>query len=147
MMMKKAALAALLSTLGAAAIPAHAADTELNVYSARHYQTDEALYGNFTKQTGIKVNRIEAKEDELLERIRNEGVNSPADVFVTVDVSRLAYADEMGIFAPVKSEILEQRIPDNLRTERWFSFSKRARIIVYTGTGSGRTGANLRTAG
>lgn len=131
MMMKKAALAALLSTLGAAAIPAHAADTELNVYSARHYQTDEALYGNFTKQTGIKVNRIEAKEDELLERIRNEGVNSPADVFVTVDVSRLAYADEMGIFAPVKSEVLEQRVPDNLRTERWFSFSKRARIIVY----------------
>lgn len=81
MMMKKAALAALLSTLGAAAIPAHAADTELNVYSARHYQTDEALYGNFTKQTGIKVNRIEAKEDELLERIRNEGVEQPCGRF------------------------------------------------------------------
>ena len=131
MMMKKAAVTALLSALGIAATAAHAADTELNIYSARHYQTDDALYATFTQQTGIKVNRIEAKEDELLERIRNEGANSPADVFVTVDVSRLAHADELGIFAPVKSAVLEQRIPDNLRTERWFSFSKRARIIVY----------------
>ena len=130
-MMKKATLAALLSSLAFAAPSAWAADTELNVYSARHYQTDEALYGNFTKQTGIKVNRIEAKEDELLERIRNEGANSPADIFVTVDISRLANADKMGIFAPVKSAVLEERIPANLRTERWFSFSQRARIIVY----------------
>ena len=131
MMKKKAAVTALLSTFGLAALTVHAADTELNIYSARHYQTDEALYGNFTKQTGIKVNRIEAKEDELLERIRNEGANSPADVFITVDVSRLAHADQMGIFAPVKSALLDERIPANLRTERWFSFSTRARIIVY----------------
>jgi iron(III) transport system substrate-binding protein len=131
MMMKKAVFTALLSTSALAAFGVHAADTELNIYSARHYQTDEALYGNFTKQTGIKVNRIEAKEDELLERIRNEGANSPADVFITVDVSRLAHADQMGIFAPVKSALLDERIPANLRTERWFSFSTRARIIVY----------------
>lgn len=131
MFMKKAAVTALLLTFGLAALSVHAADTELNIYSARHYQTDEALYGNFTKQTGIKVNRIEAKEDELLERIRNEGANSPADVFITVDVSRLAHADQMGIFAPVKSALLDERIPANLRTERWFSFSKRARLIVY----------------
>ncbi|WP_088178582.1 Fe(3+) ABC transporter substrate-binding protein [Thauera terpenica] len=129
--MKKAVFTALLSTSALAAFGVHAADTELNIYSARHYQTDEALYGNFTKQTGIKVNRIEAKEDELLERIRNEGANSPADVFITVDVSRLAHADQMGIFAPVKSALLDERIPANLRTERWFSFSTRARIIVY----------------
>jgi hypothetical protein len=68
----------------------------LNLYSARHYQTDEALYANFTKQTGIKINRIEAKEDELLERIRNEGANSPADIFLTVDAARLAKADDSG---------------------------------------------------
>ena len=131
MMMKKAVFTALLSTSALAAFGVHAADTELNIYPARPYQTDEALYGNFTKQTGIKVNRIEAKEDELLERIRNEGANSPADVFITVDVSRLAHADQMGIFAPVKSALLDERIPANLRTERWFSFSTRARIIVY----------------
>ncbi len=131
MMMKKAVVTALLSALGLTVLSAQAADVELNVYSARHYQTDEALYANFSKETGIKINRIEAKEDELLERIRNEGENSPADIFITVDASRLAYADQMGIFAPVKSAVLDERIPANLRTERWFSFSKRARIIVY----------------
>ena len=102
----------------------------LNLYSARHYQTDEALYADFTKQTGIKINRIEAKEDELLERIRNEGANSPADIFLTVDAARLAKADELGLFAPVKSKLLEQRIPPNLRSPDWFAFSTRARVIV-----------------
>ncbi|MBS1159962.1 MAG: extracellular solute-binding protein, family 1 [Proteobacteria bacterium] len=104
---------------------------ELNLYSARHYQTDEALYSNFTKQTGIKINRIEGKEDELLERIRNEGANSPADIFITVDAARLAKAHELGLFAPVASPKLESRIPSHLRTEDWFSFSTRARVIVY----------------
>ena len=117
-----AALALLASTAQAA---------ELNLYSARHYQTDEALYSNFTKQTGIKINRIEGKEDELLERIRNEGSNSPADIFLTVDAARLAKAHELGLFAPVSSKILESRIPAHLRTEDWFSFSTRARVIVY----------------
>ena len=96
------------------AVTAGAAD-ELNLYSARHYQTDEALYANFTKQTGIKINRIEGKEDELLERIKNEGANSPADVFITVDAARLAQADALGLFAPVKSKFLEERIPAHLR--------------------------------
>lgn len=122
-------LAALL--LGAAALQAAAADTELNLYSARHYQTDEALYSNFTAKTGIKINRIEGKEDELLERIRNEGANSPADVFITVDAARLSAADAAGVFAPVKSDALKAAIPDHLHTDRWFSFSTRARVIVY----------------
>lgn len=130
-MIKKALATALLAGFGLHGTAALAADTELNIYSARHYQTDDALYGNFTKQTGIKVNRIEAKEDELLERIRNEGTNSPADLFITVDASRLAHADQMGIFAPVKSAVLEQRIPAHLRAENWFSYSTRARVIVY----------------
>jgi len=109
----------------------HAEEKVLNLYSARHYQTDESLYTGFTRQTGIKINRIEGKEDELLERIRNEGVNSPADILLTVDAARLAAAHEMGLFAPVKSKWLESRIPANLRAEDWFSFSKRARVIVY----------------
>ena len=104
---------------------------ELNLYSARHYQTDEALYANFTKQTGIKINRIEGKEDELLERIKNEGSNSPADIFLTVDAARLAKAHELGLFTPVSSKTLEARIPAHLRTEDWFAFSTRARVIVY----------------
>lgn len=110
---------------------AFAEEKLLNLYSARHYQTDEALYANFTKQTGIKINRIEGKEEELLERIRNEGANSPADILLTVDASRLAKAHELGLFTPVKSQILESRIPAHLRTEDWFSFSTRARVIVY----------------
>ena len=110
---------------------AHAQEKVLNLYSARHYQTDEALYEGFTKKTGIKINRIEGKEDELLERIKNEGANSPADVLITVDAARLAAAHEMGLFAPVKSKILESRIPAHLRADDWFSFSTRARVIVY----------------
>ena len=125
-----------LPTLIAAALvsltqPASAEEKVLNLYSARHYQTDEALYANFTQQTGIKINRIEGKEDELLERIKNEGANSPADVFLTVDAARLAKAHELGLFAPVASKTLESRIPAHLRTEDWFSFSTRARVIVY----------------
>ncbi|MCK2094737.1 Fe(3+) ABC transporter substrate-binding protein [Thauera aromatica] len=127
-MIKKAVLASLLSAIGSTTVVA--AD-ELNIYSARHYQTDEQLYGNFTKQTGIKINRIEAKEDELLERVRTEGANSPADIFITVDASRLAKADELGIFQPVKSATLEARIPAHLRADNWFSYSTRARIIVF----------------
>lgn len=113
--------------------PALAQDSVVNLYSARHYQTDEALYTNFTKSTGIKVNLIEGGEDALMERIRNEGVNSPADVFITVDVGRLWRAEQLGLFAPVKSKTLESRIPANYRDPdgNWFGFSRRARIIVY----------------
>ena len=119
-----------LSVLAFAA-SAFAEDKVLNLYSARHYQTDEALYADFTRDTGIKINRIEGKEDELLERIRNEGANSPADVLLTVDAARLAKAHELGLFSPVRSKVLEARIPAHLRTEDWFSFSTRARVIVY----------------
>ena len=113
------------------ATAAHAEDKVLNLYSARHYQTDEKLYDNFTKQTGIKINRIEGKEEELMERIRNEGANSPADVFITVDAARLGTADALGLFAPVKSKLLEARIPAHLHTDTWFAFSTRARVIIY----------------
>ncbi len=110
---------------------AQADDKVLNLYSARHYQADEALYSNFTKQTGIRINRIEGKAHELLERIRNEGANSPADVFLTVDAASLAVADAWGVFAPVKSNVLESRIPAHLRSDNWFAFSTRARMIIY----------------
>ena len=103
----------------------------VNVYTARHYQTDEALYADFTRQTGIKVNRIEGKEDELLERVRNEGASSPADIFITVDASRLELADKAGVLAPAQSKALEARVPAHLRTPNWTAFSTRARVIVY----------------
>ena len=112
---------------------ASAQDKVLNLYSSRHYQTDEALYANFTKQTGIKINRIEGGEDPLIERIRNEGARSPADVLITVDAGRLWRAEQVGLFQPVKSATLESRIPANLREPSglWYGFSTRARVIAY----------------
>jgi iron(III) transport system substrate-binding protein len=110
-----------------------AQDKVLNLYSSRHYQTDEALYSGFTKLTGIKVNRIEAGEDALIERIRNEGARSPADVLVTVDAGRLWRAEQLGLFQPVKSATLDARIPASFREPNglWYGFSLRARIIAY----------------
>jgi iron(III) transport system substrate-binding protein len=104
----------------------------LNLYSARHYSTDEALYSNFEKQTGIKINRIEAGEDALLQRIKAEGANSPADVFLTVDAGRLWIADQEGLFAPVQSKVLNERIPAQFRlaSGTWYGFSSRARVMV-----------------
>ena len=105
----------------------------VNIYSSRHYQTDEALYSGFTKLTGIKVNRIEAGEDALIERIRNEGARSPADVFITVDAGRLWRAQELGLFQPVRSSTLDTRIPASFREPggHWYGFSMRARILAF----------------
>ena len=114
----------------AATAAATAQQPVLNLYTARHYQTDEALYADFTKQTGIRINRIEGKEDELLQRITSEGASSPADIFITVDASRLDAGDKAGVFQPVPSKLLESRIPAHLRTPTWLAFSTRARVIV-----------------
>lgn len=112
---------------------AYAQETTLNLYSSRHYQTDEALYSNFTKVTGIRINRIEAGEDPLIERLRNEGSKSPADVLVTVDAGRLWRAEQLGLLAPTVSKVLEGRLPPHMRAPNnlWFGFSARARVIVY----------------
>ncbi|MEM1023070.1 MAG: Fe(3+) ABC transporter substrate-binding protein [Myxococcota bacterium] len=105
----------------------------VNVYSARHYDTDLALYQSFTKATGIRVNLIEASSDTLIERIVNEGSYSPADVLITVDAGRLYRAEQRGVFSPVHSTILEERIPAHLRHPQglWFGLSKRARVIIF----------------
>lgn len=105
----------------------------VNLYSARHYDTDNALYESFTKKTGIKVNLVEAQADKLIERIKSEGANSPADVLITVDAGNLWRAQEAGILQPVTSRTLQAAIPANLRDPKghWFGLSKRARVIVY----------------
>ena len=134
MPLKKNVFAALTSAvLATLACSAGAQEKVLNLYSSRHYQTDESLYANFTKQFGIKINRIEAGEDPLIERLKNEAAASPADVLVTVDAGRLWRAEQLGLFQPVKSKVLETRLPDHLRApnDQWFGFSARARVIVY----------------
>ncbi len=126
----KTALAGVMAALMAA--PAFA-EGEVNLYSSRHYDTDERLYTEFEERTGITVNRIEAKAGALIERMRTEGRNSPADILLTVDAGRMWQADQAGLLQPTASDVLERAIPGNLRHPdgHWFGFSQRARVIFY----------------
>lgn len=112
---------------------AQADEKVINIYSARHYSTDEQMYQDFTKQTGIAIKRLELKDEALLERMRSEGARSPADVVLLVDAARLATAQEEGLFQPVKSKILAEKIPAQFTGENglWHAFSSRSRVIVY----------------
>ncbi len=121
----------------AAALAAQAQDKVLNLYSARHYQTDEAMYDNFTKTTGIKINRVDADDAGIIARLKAEGAASPADVVLLVDAARMASADSQGLFQAIKSAKLDAAIPANLRADAtadgvtWTGFSTRARVVVY----------------
>jgi iron(III) transport system substrate-binding protein len=133
----RAAIAAVLvSTLAIATGCARGPDSGagvINIYSARHYQSDDALYQAFTDATGVRVRRIEGTDDALIERILQEGAASPADILFTVDAGRLWRAEQAGIFQAVESPILRERIPAQLRHPegKWFGFSSRARLIFY----------------
>ena len=120
------------------ALGTHAQDNVLNLYSARHYPTDEALYSQFTQATGIRINRVDADDAGILSRLKAEGTASPADVILLVDAARLWRAEVDGLFLPVKSKQLEASVPAQLRAKpvdgggtAWFGLSTRARVIVY----------------
>jgi iron(III) transport system substrate-binding protein len=123
--------------LAAVAVSASAQDKVLNLYSARHYQTDEVMYEAFTRTTGIRINRVEADDAGIIARLRAEGAASPADVVLLVDAARMAAADSQGLFRPIQSAKLDAAIPANLRADptpegvTWTGFSTRARVIVY----------------
>jgi iron(III) transport system substrate-binding protein len=129
-----AASAGLLTTV------ASAQSNVLNLYSARHYQTDEALYSQFTKATGIKINRVDADDAGILARLKAEGSASPADVILLVDAARLGKGQVEGLFRPIKSPLLESAVPAQLRAAAgpdgiaWFGLSTRARVVVYDKT-------------
>ncbi len=131
----KAAWLATTAMLTAAALGSTAtyAEDVVNVYTSRHYQTDDALYDNFTKETGIKINLIEGKGAALIERIKSEGANSPADVLITVDAGNLWRAEQKDIFQSVSSDKLDANIPENLRhpDQKWYGLSTRARMIFF----------------
>lgn len=121
-----------------APLTAQAQQPVLNLYSARHYSTDEALYANFTKATGIRIQRVDADDAGILARLQTEGSSSPADVVLLVDAARLWRAQVDGLFLPVKSATLDAAIPAHLRAKAetdgstaWFGFSTRARVVVY----------------
>ena len=124
--------------LALASAAASAQPSVLNLYSARHYQTDEALYADFTKATGIRINRIDGDDNGIVSRLKSEGAASPADVVLLVDAARLWRAEADGLFQPVRSKVLEARLPAHLRStaddgagSSWFGFTTRARIIVH----------------
>lgn len=121
--------AALVASTAATSVYAN----EVNLYSARHYDSDQAMYDAFTEETGIEVNLIEGETAALIERIEREGVASPADVLLTVDAGNLWRADQAGIFQPVESDVLNERLPEYLRHPEghWFGFSQRLRVIYY----------------
>lgn len=128
-------LSALTLALSAGAVRAQ--EQVVNVYSARHYSTDESLYTDFTKATGIKVNRVDADDAGILARLKAEGAASPADVILLVDASRLYKGEKDGLFRPIESAVLNDAIPAQLRSTptkegtAWFGLSTRARVVVY----------------
>jgi len=107
---------------------------EINLYSHRHYKVDEQQYEAFEKETGIKVNVIKANADELIERLKNEGENSPADLFITVDAGKLQKAKDLDLLQKISSPIINQNIDDDLKDVNgyWIPITYRARIIVYS---------------
>lgn len=125
--------AALLTLSLMASTSAVLAEGEVNLYSSRHYDTDERLYSDFEEQTGITINRIEGNADELIARMEAEGANSPADVLLTVDISRVVRAEEKDLLSNVDSAVLDARLPEHLRHPdgTWFGFSQRSRIFFY----------------
>ncbi len=109
------------------------ASGDVNIYSSRHYSSDKQIYDAFEKETGINVNLLEGKGGELLERLKVEGRNSPADILLTVDAGNLWRADQAGVLQAVQSDVLSERVPAHLRHPdgKWFGFSTRARVIYY----------------
>ncbi|SHG65723.1 extracellular solute-binding protein [Marivita hallyeonensis] len=130
---KTSALAVIASTFVGSAVYANG---DLNLYSSRHYDTDERLYSDFTDATGITINRIEGNADELIARMQAEGANSPVDVFLTVDTVRLARAKSLGLLQSIESDVIEASVPSYLQDDdnQWFGFSQRARILFYDKT-------------
>jgi len=120
-------------TIIALAIATPAMANEVNIYSSRHYDTDDALYNKFTEQTGITVNRIEDDADILIERIKSEGELSPADVLVTVDVGRIIRAEDADILKPLASAAASEKVPAELHDDGdlWVGVTTRARVIFY----------------
>ncbi len=119
------------SALFAAILPGQA--SEVNVYSARHYSSDRAIWEAFTRRTGIKVNVVEAEHDQLVQRLTSEGAGSPADVLITVDAGRLARAVETGLLQSSRNAALDAIVPAHLRHPDglWYGVAMRARVFVY----------------
>ena len=126
-MLKKLTLSAMILTTSLFAV------SEVNVYSQRHYDSDKILLKQFEEKTGIKVNVVTAKAEELVAKLAIEGANTPADILITADIGNLYQAKEKNLLQPIESKILDENIPSHLRDndKEWFALTKRARVFVY----------------
>lgn len=126
-MLKKLTLSAMILTTSLFAV------SEVNVYSQRHYDSDKILLKQFEEKTGIKVNIVTAKAEELVAKLAIEGANTPADILITADIGNLYQAKEKNLLQPIESKILDENIPSHLRDndKEWFALTKRARVFVY----------------
>jgi len=104
---------------------------EVNIFSARHYDSDVQLYEKFTVKTGIKVNVVSGKDKALQKRIIEEGKDCVADLYITADAGRLGAFQSKGMFQKASSAALKKAIPANFRSAYWFGIAKRARVIYY----------------
>ena len=106
----------------------------MNVYSHLHYDIDKQLFREFTDKTGIQVNVVSASADELIKKLEIEGLDSPADLLITVDAGRLHRAKEKGLLQAIQSNSLDKNIPLNLRDPEgyWYGLTIRARLLVYS---------------
>ncbi|WP_454598950.1 extracellular solute-binding protein [Qipengyuania sp. SM2507] len=127
------ALAGMATLAGCSGGTENEASEVVNLYSARHYDSDQVLYDRFTEETGIAINLMEGSADELVARMTSEGENSPADLFIAADAGALWRAQQAGLFQPVTSATLDDRIPANLREPagNWYGFMRRARVVAY----------------
>ena len=105
---------------------------EVNVFSARHYDSDIQLYEKFTAKTGIKVNIVSGKDKALQKRITEEGTDSKADLYITADAGRLGAFAAKGMFQNSMSPAIKAAVPANFRTSKWTGIAKRARIMYYS---------------
>lgn len=110
-----------------------AAENVVNLYSQRHYDADKEVFAKFTQQTGIKVNVVKGKADELIERLKAEGSKTPCDILLTKDAARLVWADTEGLLQPVTSDTLNKQVPAHLcdKDNKWYGLTQRARVLVY----------------
>lgn len=133
MIQRQRLVTSLAAIIAGSAVAGSISADELNIYSARHYDSDQLLYQAFTDETDIRINVLEGDSDQLIERMQREGVASPADIMLTVDAGRLWRAEQDGLFQGIESELLNERLPEAMRHPegKWFGFSQRARVIFY----------------
>lgn len=123
----------IIALLGATGCGSDNKEEVVNIFTDRHYDTDQELYDSFTDETGIKINVVKAGSDEILERLALEGEDTEADIIITSDVGRLYRAQSKDLIKPIESNVINANVPKELREENnnWIALTVRARVLAY----------------